>query len=253
MESTPFKAIKQSKELEEELFFQLSAREELSERFSPRIRRALASQIASLIPLDATVNEVTSNLDNIKDHSEELTAVLIALGIAASELGVQGGAAQLDQISLAVEEATAASNAQPLVNQQTETAVRQINSTTRKGIAAALAILVADGIFSGRALRRSSARYASESRSDSISVTETTHDYNIGSAVAAREAGVQILEWYTMQDEFVCPICGPMEGETRPIDGPYTGANVTGATVNGPPAHPKCRCGEAYVIRSIRQ
>jgi len=42
------------------------------------------------------------------------------------------------------------------------------------------------------------------------------------------------LVWNTMQDEVVCPVCGPLEGAPKGEWG--------GQFPDGPPAHPNCRC-----------
>jgi len=47
--------------------------------------------------------------------------------------------------------------------------------------------------------------------------------------------------WHTMEDEFVCPRCGPMHLQEVPIlmsfQSPYDGSVVV-----SPPLHPRCRC-----------
>jgi SPP1 gp7 family putative phage head morphogenesis protein len=41
-------------------------------------------------------------------------------------------------------------------------------------------------------------------------------------------------QWQTGQDERVCDICAPLDGETAPVMGDFPGGD--------PPAHPNCRC-----------
>lgn len=48
------------------------------------------------------------------------------------------------------------------------------------------------------------------------------------------------LIWHTREDELVCPICAPRQGER------FSGAS------NGPPAHPRCRCVGMPVQGGVR-
>lgn len=49
-------------------------------------------------------------------------------------------------------------------------------------------------------------------------------------------------EWMIADDERVCPICAPLDGEHAPIGGRFPGAGGS-----GPPAHPACRCSTGLV------
>ena len=82
----------------------------------------------------------------------------------------------------------------------------------------------------------------SQSRAKLIAITETTAAYARGEMTAARElekAGYFEYEkqWQTNNDDIVCPICRPLQDET--VDG-VRGLFSIG--VQGPPAHPGCRC-----------
>lgn len=46
--------------------------------------------------------------------------------------------------------------------------------------------------------------------------------------------------WITTEDDDVCKICMPMNGQERGIREMFTGGN--GAAISAPPAHPGCRC-----------
>lgn len=85
-----------------------------------------------------------------------------------------------------------------------------------------------------------------ESRAENIARTETMRASNQGQLEAwdqATEAGVltgdEKKEWIVTPDDRLCPICEPMEGELAPLDGTF---DVDGTRVDGPPAHPRCRC-----------
>jgi len=81
-------------------------------------------------------------------------------------------------------------------------------------------------------------RYYSPVRAEMIAVTETTRAVVEGEKAAVdRLADVtgrrMVPVWLTMNDERVCPICGPRHKQMI-TDGMY------------PPAHPRCRCQVAY-------
>jgi SPP1 gp7 family putative phage head morphogenesis protein len=54
-------------------------------------------------------------------------------------------------------------------------------------------------------------------------------------------------EWMTAHDERTCPTCAPMDGETAPINGPFSNG------VFMPPLHPNCRCITRLVPRARRR
>jgi len=68
-------------------------------------------------------------------------------------------------------------------------------------------------------------------RMEVIARTEVLRAHNQGRIKFHRQVGVQKLEWMTMEDERVCPICGPLDGKV--FD--------TGRFPQQP-AHPNCRC-----------
>jgi len=68
-------------------------------------------------------------------------------------------------------------------------------------------------------------------RATLIARTETLRAHNEGRKVFYRQAGVKKVKWLTAQDERTCPVCRPLDGRVFGID-----------EVEGPPAHPGCRC-----------
>ncbi len=68
-------------------------------------------------------------------------------------------------------------------------------------------------------------------RMEVIARTEVVRAHNQGRIKFHREVGVQKLEWMTMEDERVCPVCGPLDGKTFPTD-----------KFPPIPRHPQCRC-----------
>ena len=68
-------------------------------------------------------------------------------------------------------------------------------------------------------------------RMEMIARTEILRAHNQGRIKFHREVGVQRLEWMTMEDERVCPVCGPLDGRLFPTE-----------RFPQQPAHPNCRC-----------
>lgn len=83
-------------------------------------------------------------------------------------------------------------------------------------------------------------------RAEVIARTETMRASNEGQLEAwdqATEAGLltgdESKEWIVTPDDRLCPICAPMEGETAGLAEDF---DVDGDKIDGPPAHPNCRC-----------
>lgn len=80
----------------------------------------------------------------------------------------------------------------------------------------------------------------SESRANTIAVTEVTRAFAEGNLHAWRQAGVTDgKRWNTALDEMVCPICAPLHRKIVSLDGQWMS---NGETLTAPPAHPRCRC-----------
>ncbi len=82
-------------------------------------------------------------------------------------------------------------------------------------------------------------RAFNEERRNRIGITEATAALAFGALLYKRlvnRQGADVdLIWYTMMDERVCPVCGPLHGTKQEV----WGAQFPG----GPPAHVRCRCG----------
>jgi SPP1 gp7 family putative phage head morphogenesis protein len=77
----------------------------------------------------------------------------------------------------------------------------------------------------------------SDTRARRIALTEVTRAYAKGNREAWRASGVvERRRWATSADELVCPVCGPLAGQERALDEPFT------PEIDDPPAHVQCRC-----------
>lgn len=67
--------------------------------------------------------------------------------------------------------------------------------------------------------------------------TETLRAHNQGRITFYGRAGVEKLEWMTMEDKRVCPVCGPLDGKVYEI-----------GKLPPRPRHPMCRCSALPII-----
>jgi len=96
----------------------------------------------------------------------------------------------------------------------------------------------------------------SHGRARSIATTEVCRATSWASRETYYKNGLGEMEWYTAQDERVCPACGDMHGQRISTSGthafqsklPPRGKGGKGVTAPYPPAHPTCRCTLLPVI-----
>jgi SPP1 gp7 family putative phage head morphogenesis protein len=89
-------------------------------------------------------------------------------------------------------------------------------------------------------------------RADTIARTETIRASNQGQQEAWDQAvdaglltGSEQQEWIVTPDDRLCPVCEPLDGVTVGLDESFS---VDGDEIDGPPAHPNCRCTVGLVI-----
>lgn len=123
-----------------------------------------------------------------------------------------------------------------------DTIFRDFNATTRNDVTKA----VNDWVLSGESLPVLEAKlegFFSEQRAKMIATTEVTRIYADGNIAAWKASGVvSANRWMTAQDELVCPICKPLANMVAELDGNGFTTEAGGIGLNGPPAHPHCRC-----------
>lgn len=95
-----------------------------------------------------------------------------------------------------------------------------------------------------------------EARAESIARTETMRASNAGQQEAwsqATKAGLLIgdeqQEWVVTPDDRLCPVCEDLDGQTVGLDESFE--TKDGDRVDGPPAHPNCRCALGLVLAPI--
>ena len=83
---------------------------------------------------------------------------------------------------------------------------------------------------------------ASKTRSELISITESATAYTQGSLLAYHESGVvQGTQWIATDP---CPICAALDGKTAALGESFDDG------LDGPPAHPRCRCALIPILKT---
>jgi hypothetical protein len=227
---------------EEEVFF-IRERDEVEAAAAAQINDVLMAQMGAFTP-SMTDEQLAQTANNIGDNNDMENAIL-ALYLSAMLIGNNAGAAQLAEMDLSVDESEAMAAAQERAYLLAAQWAGKIDDTSR---ARALAIVQA-WTGSGRTYEELRAELElsvfNEERAQMIATTEGTRGFDDGitavAAVALAFVAVQ-MQYYTMRDEKVCPICLPADGKRRSIGGSYPDG------ISIPPQHPRCRCGEVIVI-----
>lgn len=122
--------------------------------------------------------------------------------------------------------------------------VRGLLATTRDRLQREIAEYIRNSETIGQLMRRIAAGGVfGEDRAMMIAVTEVTRAFAEGNLAAWRASGViERRRWNSNNDELVCPVCGPLNGQVVGLDEPF------GDGVAAPPAHPRCRCWTTPVV-----
>jgi len=118
--------------------------------------------------------------------------------------------------------------------------VKDIDETTRKTIRAAIGSFVeTPGMTIGDVVGQLPMDY---SRGFTVAVTEITRTYGQANLEAGLELKKEfpdiriVKQWFTDNDDRVCPECGPLHGVEVEVGEDFPGG------YDAPPVHPNCRC-----------
>lgn len=78
-------------------------------------------------------------------------------------------------------------------------------------------------------------------RMEMIARTEVLRAHNQGRIKFHKQVGVQKLEWLTMEDERMCPVCGELDGKQFDVD-----------HFPNQPRHPNCRCCALPIVMCVQ-
>lgn len=183
-----------------------------------------------------------------RDEEEKLFLLMLPLMIQSALEGAAAAAAViLAETSVGVDIAIMNEAAVEWARRATFDLVSDITNTTRT----ILQRRVSEWAASGEplsVLREILEPVFGKARAEMIASTEVTRAFAEGNIVAWRESGVvQGIEWNTVNDERVCPICVPLNGTVAPLISPFF--NGSGP----PPAHVRCRCWLTPVIIPVEE
>lgn len=235
---------------QEDIRFRIKERDKLENQHAPKIERALRVQIDALVNNDMSEFEIASAPNRVDQNSAELEAALLAFMLAMSAVSVDAAQDDLAAFALGVDPAEANEITQQLARARTAVALGLLNNTTRRALQNAIPAWLANQNRTVGDLLKELEPQMNRARAVNIARTEGTEIFRAGTNVTGEAAGVTQFEWYTMRDERVCPICRPMLGKRRELNGQY---DRELPTQSPPPAHPYCRCGELMAIRSIEK
>lgn len=125
--------------------------------------------------------------------------------------------------------------------------VKGIDATSQQIVSDAIAAFTGEpGFTIGDVIENLGSQFG-DNRARMIAVTETTRAFAQGQLIAAQQLQSEFPDvpmnktWFTNNDDRVCDICGPMEGETVNADEPFSSGDDT------PPAHVNCLPGNSLI------
>ena len=125
--------------------------------------------------------------------------------------------------------------------------IKDIDKTTRDVIRSAVTDFIKDPDYTMADLFDLLEPQFGRVRAERIAVTEVTRAYSQGQQMARETLkeqfpGVTVVDrWFTNNDDLVCPVCGPLDGEEREQGEVFY--QPEDAYQDGyPPRHPNCRC-----------
>lgn len=180
---------------------------------------------------------------------DELQNVLMPLMQEAAKQAVAQIAAEAEALGAGVDWTLVNTAAAKWAREYTAKLVKGITDTTNKAVAEAVAGWIeTPGATLGDLIAQLDDLMAFDiQRAQTIAVTEVTRAYTQGNLATGRE--VEKLgfftyrkKWNTNNDEIVqeCPICWPLHNQT--VDGIDAEFDTEAGPLDGPPAHPRCRC-----------
>lgn len=180
-------------------------------------------------------------------EEQELQDALSRMLQESADLGVNVAIDQFESVGFGFDWTLANTTARDWAASYAPRLAGDINATTQRMVGQSVSRWIENG-EPLQALIDDIAPVFGRGRAELIASTEVTRAYAEGNRIAYRESGVVTeWEWRTAADERVCPVCGPLQGKRRRLDGePFD------IGVDAPPAHPRCRCWVVPVIEERR-
>jgi|GEM_PF-1291138 len=168
-------------------------------------------------------------------HANQLTRDAIARAILeGADLGVTVAVDQLGPLGF--DWTLVNTSARDWAMQHSAELIKGIEDTTQAGIRGSVARWIENG-EPLEALIQDLEMYYARDRAELIAITEVTNAFAEANMIAYQQSGVcQGSTWHTGNDEKVCKICGPLNGQKRKFGEEFAPGILK------PAAHPRCRC-----------
>ena len=215
------------------------------------VRRAVQKKIQPILAayqkkIERAIRNGTATDAILRAMFEELRA---ALGPEIAVITTGRMMALVDEIGIGADLAVISQEALQHAQSYTYDLVTGLTDTTRRLVQEAMTTWQGTPGMTFGDLSKLLEPAFGETRANMIAVTEVTRAYSAATSQyqqLAIDAGVEMRRvWFTLRDQLVCPICGPLHGLPEE-DWP---ANLRG----GPPAHPNCRCSAELTIETVEE
>lgn len=218
-------------------------RAELERGLERKLLTAFREQLADLLPGDAGDDAIRAAPGRVEATSQPVREVLRAELERSSSLGVTVALDTLERIGLGFDWTLANTDAARWASTYSYELVRGINATTQARLQQAVNDWFQERTTLGDLIQELQPTFGKR-RARTIAITETTRAAREGSILGYERSGVVAeVEWVTVRDERVCPVCGGLHGKRAPLRGTFEGGK------SQPPAHPSCRCFVRPVVK----
>ena len=194
--------------------------------------------------------------------ADEMLAVIRPWIISAAMMGAEDATAPILAMGLGFDVGLVNEAAIEWAKRHAAEQVTKIDATTRKAIQKHVVEWLESGDVVDELTRVLEPTFG-PARAEMIAVTETTNALAGGAVEAGkdinRQFGVEVVEgkrWDVSRDEYVCPLCAPLDGQVVPLDGEFVvpSGPFEGRKFVAPAGHVRCRCSSSLVIsKAVRR
>jgi SPP1 gp7 family putative phage head morphogenesis protein len=185
------------------------------------------------------------NLDDILDDNPEDANELIALITAAARGGID-----LAKLQTRLELDYGLTNVEAAVwaRRYAFDLIKDIDTSTAEVIRSGVRNFIDNPEYTMKDLFELLEPEFGRARAERIATTEVTRAYAQGQQMAGdtlkeQFPDVKVVDtWFTNNDDLVCPLCGPLDGEEREHGELFYAVEDDQYEDGYPPRHPNCRC-----------
>ena len=170
--------------------------------------------------------------------------LLAILGPQLTRMAYSGASIAAEKAGIAFDTSLANKAAADWAGEYTDTLLQQLGTTTQDGIGPIVEDWInTDGATMGDLFQSlMDTKLMGADRASLIATTETTRAFAQGEIKQYSAMGITRMRWQTNNDEVVCDICEPLNGEVRTIGDDYSDG------ITEPPGHVNCRCWLTPVV-----